>query len=249
MPLKTQQLLNGSEQSMIPIIKDNAFKIGTKKKIQNLIALEEFAVGTGISDLTIFTIDKKLVESRKKSDVVPVTSKNSVQILLGLLDHGELTIDELSKYSGLRSKSSIQQALDLLIKSNLVVNNGGVYRADYSLKDHMSDDIIAIEAKVKDWRSGVRQAMRYKEYADFSYLAIYEDNISGCLKNIDVFKKLGIGLIGVSDGDITIHLEATASTVTTIENKVLAYERLMSVVDERFESYVARNNFSTYHAR
>lgn len=236
--------LDGTEKSMIPIIKNNANRLPFSEK-KHLVTLEEFSAGTGISDLTIFTVDNKILSERQKSEKRPVTSKNQVQVLLTLLDSQPLSIDEIMHKTTLNSKQTIQKILEQLIQYNLVLVKDGKYAAAYSIADSTSENIVAIEAKVRDWKSGIRQAMRYKEYADYSYLAIYEDNIAACLKNIDVFEKLGIGLIGVSDTGINVHLEASLSNMTTVESKVLAFERFFSAIDERYESFVAWNGFAT----
>lgn len=242
---KTTTLLDGSEKSMIPIIRNNSDKLSSSQR-KPTITLEEFSAGTGISDLTIFTIDSKVLSERKKSERRPVTSINQIEVLLALLNGKTLSLADLTAAVKF-SKPTISRILNELIVGNLVQLKNGQYTASYSLQESTSENIIAIEAKVRDWKSGIRQAMRYKEYADYSYLAIYEDNIAACLANISVFERLGIGLIGVSNQGIKVHLQATLSDVTTLENKVLAFERFFSAVDERFESFVAWNGFATNH--
>lgn len=239
--------LDGTERSMISVIKNDAYLLFSGSQKSNIKALEEFSAGTGISDLTIFSIDKNILRERKQSTAQPVTSKNHIQVLLAVLDNHS-TLDEITTTTRL-SKATVQKILGMLIEEGLVVlSDSGSYSTSYTLPGASSENIVAIEAKVRDWKSGIRQALRYKEYADYSYLAIYEDNIASCLKNIEIFKNLGIGLIGVSDNGISIHLEATLSDVTTRENKLLAFERFVSVIDESYQSFVVRNNFTTNNA-
>lgn len=247
--MKKNMLLDGSEKSMIPIIKNNADKLRLGYRKERVISLEEFSAGTGISDLTIFTVDSRLLKERQSSDKQPVTSKNQIQLLIALLDCGSLTLDEIVSRFNLGGKQTVSNNLEQLVRSNLATRDQDTYTASYSISQSTSDNIIAIEAKVRDWKSGIRQAMRYKEYADYSYLAIYENNISSCLANIEIFQKLGIGLIGVSDKGIKIHLNASLSEMTTIENKVLAFERFLSAVDERYETFIAGNGFVTNSTR
>ncbi len=241
-------VLDGSEQSMIPIIKVNADKLPPKDRKSKIIPLEEFSAGTGISDLTIFTVDDKLLEERRLNNKAPATSKQQIEILLCILGSKCVTIDEIVEQTTLKSKKAILSTLEQLLKANLVSKHNSFYSASYDIADSSTNNIIAIEAKVRDWKSGIRQAMRYKEYADYSYLAIYEKNIGSCLNNIAIFEQLGIGLIGVSDEGIRVHLKASLSNVRSLENRMLAFERLISVVDERYETFVARNGFVTNNA-
>ena len=86
--------------------------------------------------------------------------------------------------------------------------------------------------------------MRYKKYADYSYLAIYESHIKSCLKNIDAFERLGIGLIGVSDNGIKLyHPARSTSQSRSTQSRLLASERFLSVAYEGYEPFVVRNNF------
>lgn len=237
--------LDGTEKSMIPILKRNANKIFPSKK--EVISLEEFSCGTGISDLTIFTIDKKILSTRLKDERKPITSRNQLQIFLSLFENRYLSLSEIEKKVCL-NKNTIQYFLKQLVKDGLVEESNKKFKAIKKGKFKTSKNIIAIEAKVKNWKSGIRQAMRYKEYADYSYLAIYEKHISSCLKHLEVFNMLGIGLIGVGDDKMKIYLKARLSNIVTDENKTLASERFLSIIDERYESFVAWNGFSPNYA-
>lgn len=103
---------------------------------------------------------------------------------------------------------------------------------------------VAIEAKVRDWRKGLKQAMRYKAFADKSYLAVYESFINAPLENIEVFKALNIGLIGVSDNGITVHYKPNTNDIDARKN-LLASERAYSVIDNTQDSFVVRNQLVT----
>lgn len=56
--------------------------------------------------------------------------------------------------------------------------------------------IISIEAKIKDWKSGILQAQRYLMFSDYSYLALPKDRIN--IANTDELVESGIGLLAVS---------------------------------------------------
>lgn len=101
---------------------------------------------------------------------------------------------------------------------------------------------VAVEAKVRDWRRGLKQALRYKSFADKSYLAVYSSHIHAPLENIEVFKALNVGLVGVSDTGITIYFMPNDNFID--ESKaILASERAYSVIDDAQDSFVVRNQF------
>lgn len=63
-----------------------------------------------------------------------------------------------------------------------------------------SKNIVAIEAKLTDWKGGLNQAFAYKQYSDYVYVAIDE----ACHKKIDkqIFQDNNVGLILVGKGHI-----------------------------------------------
>lgn len=64
--------------------------------------------------------------------------------------------------------------------------------------DIASKNVMAIEAKLTDWKSGLSQAMTYKQYSDYVYVAIDES----CYSHVDrqLFKDNNVGLFLVGKG-------------------------------------------------
>ncbi len=63
-------------------------------------------------------------------------------------------------------------------------------------------DFISIEVKMKDWRQGYYQAVRYSSFSTKSYLAISSEYINNV--DIEVLRKDGIGLISVGSSTAKI---------------------------------------------
>jgi len=59
-------------------------------------------------------------------------------------------------------------------------------------------DVIAIEAKLKDWKRALRQARRYLDYANQSWVLIEDKSKSVAIKNIEKFYRSNIGLASIS---------------------------------------------------
>ena len=68
-----------------------------------------------------------------------------------------------------------------------------------------TDTLVAIEAKLTDWRTGIVQAKRYKQYADKVYVAIPAELKS--IVDIDLFKRENVGLILVSKKESKIYIK------------------------------------------
>lgn len=91
--------------------------------------------------------------------------------------------------------------------------------------DTVTKNFIAIEAKLSDWRSGLEQARRYKQYANEVYVAIssaYVDKVDR-----EVFKKENIGLMSVSEGKLKVSIKAKREKVKKPEIKYYMEERFL----------------------
>lgn len=70
-----------------------------------------------------------------------------------------------------------------------------------------SEEIISIEAKLKNWKRALIQAYKYRCFSKKSYVYMDDEYIEAPLENIDEFKKFNIGLAGVSNEKIKIYYE------------------------------------------
>ena len=69
------------------------------------------------------------------------------------------------------------------------------------------NDLISIEAKLKNWKRALVQAYKYRSFSRKSYVYMDIDYIEAPLENIDEFKKFNVGLAGVSKTGITVYYE------------------------------------------
>jgi len=92
--------------------------------------------------------------------------------------------------------------------------------------------VIAVEAKISDWKTAVKQAFRNLFSVDFSYVAVPEARAS----RIDtvVFKEAGIGLLAV-DGDVTRVVDPIQSVLTVPEKKRFVVEACKKRLGELYD--------------
>ncbi|KKK71186.1 hypothetical protein LCGC14_2916450, partial [marine sediment metagenome] len=57
---------------------------------------------------------------------------------------------------------------------------------------------FAIEAKLKDWKRALKQAYRYKWFAEYSYVVMDAHYSNSAIKNINVFEKYNVGLATIT---------------------------------------------------
>ncbi|MBM7866989.1 hypothetical protein GTO89_05065 [Heliobacterium gestii] len=83
---------------------------------------------------------------------------------------------------------------------------------DVYLINENTFETIAIELKLTNWKKAYQQAKVYPLVADYVYIGMPEKYVHRALDNIDLFKKLGVGILSVSQEVIEV-LEPQQSTI------------------------------------
>lgn len=91
--------------------------------------------------------------------------------------------------------------------------------------DAVTKNIIAIEAKLADWRAGLEQAVRYKQYANEVYVALSSENVHKVDRQ--QFINLNIGLMSVSDGKLKIVIRAKRQQVEKLDVQFYMADRFL----------------------
>ncbi|OGI58127.1 hypothetical protein A3C60_01255 [Candidatus Nomurabacteria bacterium RIFCSPHIGHO2_02_FULL_37_45] len=153
------------------------------------IAITEFSAGYGIADL-VFA--KNFFSKDNTMEREPIDNYLGVKILLSISGKSKFTLEDISQITGVSKITNINVINYLISKNYIKKISRGVYTKTYKLNNPIKK-IVAVEAKLKDWKQGILQARRYKSFTDECYLAI----LSRYEKNIDknYLDKFGIGLI------------------------------------------------------
>jgi len=111
-------------------------------------------------------------------------------------------------------ESTIVRRVDRFLKEDGMVTARevplGRKKIDLVAVDPRSRRVTAVEAKVRDWRSGLRQALIYRLCANRVYLAV-EERFSRN-PDEDALAGYGVGLIAV-DGQATVVTKARESGI------------------------------------
>jgi len=76
----------------------------------------------------------------------------------------------------------------------------------------VADRIVAIEAKLRDWRRALYQASRYLDYADEAWVVLGGAGLSTAFLHVDDFRRRGVGLMALArDGALKIATPAQTS--------------------------------------
>ena len=101
----------------------------------------------------------------------------------------------------------------------------GNYITSVKKIDAVTKNFIAVEAKISDWKAGLEQAIRYKQYANEVYVAISSQYIDKVDK--ELFKKMNIGLMSVSDGKLKIPVKAKKEKVEKLDIQYYIEDRFL----------------------
>ena len=215
------------ESELIPILSGakSKLKAGHEEAV-------EVASGYGIADLVFFDFNESVVNERIKQNLNPIEHANLIRILIELDHYSEnesINITLLKKTTPFLK----DEIITYLVKNHFLVkqqegDGKPIFKKGVSYRNGL-EDVIAIEAKLKDWKRGLYQAYRYRFYADKSYLAIYTKAIATPLKNLDEFKKYNVGLIEVKDSGIKVHFNPKKEKNLDPYTKAVAYERLLGL--------------------
>jgi hypothetical protein len=99
--------------------------------------------------------------------------------------------------------SIAEDILSRLHTQSVLLKSQGVYALRPTWRTILQD-VIAIEAKVRDWRRAARQAIRNLVFAYESYIAVPSE-VGARIEGADIFARFGLGLLAVGrEGEVTI---------------------------------------------
>lgn len=183
------------EEKLIPFIID-----GVRSSYPGIqFASKEVDSGFGIADVVLYNFDRSSAVSRQKSNIPRIKSYEILETLSVMDEIGGKTINITQLYKKLPYSENVfrKKILEFILENNIAeIHNGQDLLLKYRYKVSLRET-IAIEAKVSDWKRGLYQAYRYKQYANLSYLALHNSHIQAPKKNIELFHQLNVGLISV----------------------------------------------------
>lgn len=101
----------------------------------------------------------------------------------------------------------------------------GNYITSVKKIDAVTKNFIAVEAKISDWKSGLEQAVRYKQYANEVYVALSSEYVSKVDRQ--QFRDLNIGLMSVSFGKLKIPIKAKKQSVEKLDIQYYIEDRFL----------------------
>ena len=177
------------EKEMIPVLRKGLSEIYNTNYF-----VEEFFSGNGKADI-VFTQEIQL------DKVVDFDFEQTFYLTCFLFTiKGRFTTNDLIKRYNLK-EIKLQPLLNYLMINDYIYICDGYFKVKKKFSPP-AKKLIAVEAKLKNWKEGFYQAQRYKHFSHKSFLALSNDYINNV--DIKLLKEKKIGLISVSTEKINI---------------------------------------------
>lgn len=178
--------------------------------------VRELRGGNNIADV-VYTTDIH------RNNVVFDEYFNAYYYFNGIYNHKRINFDDV-RISDEKASKKFYHFLRELEELGYVKIDGN-YITSIKKVDAVTNNFIAIEAKISDWRAGLEQALRYKQYANEVYVAISSEYVSKVDKKL--FKEMNIGLMSVSKGKLKISLRAKKQQVEKLDIQYYITDRFL----------------------
>ncbi len=193
----------------------NSFQQGPESKLvtkvlaqglpfkKDLEIIQELELPTGYPDILAISF-KKNSESFTNFDHF---NKEHLKVLHYLYSFKVSSSEDISSRLLIKPKTVDKILIDLL-DAELVWSKGDRFKTKALSKIFNVDKIIAIEAKIQDWRSAVSQAINNTWFASDSYILIPEKKNNQLIA--EYAKNFGIGVIVSANDESYIYSKAQA---------------------------------------
>lgn len=161
------------------------------------VVKQEIDSGYGVADIVMISVNKpKLRKRLAYRQSFPLHNENYFKVLNVIPDRNTgntVQFKKIFETTKLSQSYLMYKILKDLMKHGYVKTVNKNYYFKINGWAPIANEVIAIEAKLKDWKRGIIQANRYKSFADKVYLAI--PSKIAHLPPICELEKFNIGLI------------------------------------------------------
>lgn len=172
--------------------------------------VKEFNCTDGIADLILFESKKDWSENLSVGNIPPRWAYALVNLPL----HNKFNLSYFSSTTRV-SKTTALSVINLFTQAGFCKKLNEEKNTWIKIKQPIPTvkNIIAIEAKLRNWSRALTQAYRYLDYANQSWVLLDTASIKPALTNIERFKQLNIGLASIDAcKQLSIHYNPTNSS-------------------------------------
>lgn len=190
-----------------------------KRIISRSFLIREFDSYFGIPDLVLGTYRKE-ISSRK---VRPTVNINWIAPMSALRPSVDLKIDDFCATFGLSRAAALNRLRQYEQAGFVQRNDLNTFKVIREYKE-VTDVVVSIEAKLRDWKRALFQARRYSRFSDMSFVLLDGAQGRPALQNLSSFIKCNVGLVTCTKGQLTVHFVPVRSPDKIFEYSVRVSE-------------------------
>lgn len=210
-----------AEKQLVETLKTS---LKSKYRRDHLAILEEVSLGYGIADLVVSDlVDLQLNKLNKEV----ILSHHDINIYSVIKRAECITISEIQQITRC-SNRSIKLAVNKLLFGNYVNFEGEHITSRICLNYELPFRFnLAIEAKLKDWKRALKQAYRYRWFAEYAFVVLDAHHAKPAINNIDIFQKYNVGLASINpEGDLERHFTPKRQQPFDVNMQILLSEQI-----------------------
>lgn len=190
--------------------------IDLQEKYDTQYIVRELRGGNNIADVVYAT-------DIHRENVVFDEYFNAYYYFNGIYNRKKISIDEVGISDSKVNKKFYNFLCELEELGYVKID--GNYITSIKKIDAVTKNFIAVEAKLSDWKAGLEQAVRYKQYANEVYVAISSEFVNKVDK--ELLKSMNIGLMSVSEGKLKIPVRARKEKVEKLDVQYYIADRFL----------------------
>jgi hypothetical protein len=158
----------------------------------------ERGYGAGVADLVVLDLVEAAIERRLHA-LPPLTHSSEAFVLSRIKSAGPTRAIDVSAVVRRFSDRTTKKLVDRLCSAGYLERDGGVVQTHTDITPVVAR-LVAVEAKLTDWRGAMEQALRYRAFANQTYVALplaLAERIEPTER--EHFRLWRMGLIGVTE--------------------------------------------------
>ena len=179
-----------SEEELVRVIVRAGRRLGRGTTHRRLNILREFDTSVGRADVVFFHLRR---EWRKHADYARVPPR-WIYALRTLPLRTKFTPDEFASTSGVSRSTALLTLRRYAAIGYCKRSSDKGFWVKVRQPMPVVRKIIAVEAKLKDWRRAISQAYRYQRYASQSWVILDASRARGAIAAKKEFQRLNVGL-------------------------------------------------------
>lgn len=185
--------IHNKEESLVKVFENHLNKIIDNN---NFILLKELDCWQGRADLVLASMKESCNISFKQAEII--SNLTNAKIISLLHYKAARTLHYIITKTYL-SEKTILKSLKILIDAEIVTKKND---DKYVLNNNFiipNVSFQAYELKLHNWKRALYQAIQYKGFSNQSSVVMPKKYINSAVKNLEIFKKNGIGLIEIDE--------------------------------------------------